>query len=68
MIARPVAVDARRVLPALAAGITFALVFAPWVLGFSASHAAVAGHIAFAMGIAPIAILITSWHRPRSPR
>ena len=52
--------DARRLLPALAAGITSALIFAPWALGFSASHAAIAGHIAFAMGIAPIAILITS--------
>jgi SPW repeat len=60
MSARLTAVDARRRLPMLAAGITSALVFAPWVLGFSASHAAVAGHIAFAMGIAPIAILIGS--------
>jgi hypothetical protein len=60
MMRRLAAADAGRVLPALAAGITFALVFAPWVLGFSASRAAVAGHIAFAMGIAPVAILITS--------
>jgi hypothetical protein len=51
---------AARVLPGLAAGITAALVFTPWVLGYSGSHAAVAGHIAFAMGIAPIAILITA--------
>ena len=58
--ARHRAHDARRLLPALAAGITIALVFAPWVLGFSASHAAVAGHIAFAMGVAPVAILISS--------
>ncbi len=58
--ARHRAPDVRRLLPALAAGITSALVFAPWVLGLSASRAAIAGHIAFAMGIAPIAILITS--------
>ena len=60
MSRRPAVPDARQLLPALAAGITSVLVFAPWVLGFSASHAAIAGHIAFAMGIAPIAILITS--------
>jgi SPW repeat len=53
-------VSADRTLPALAAGLVAALVFAPWVLGFSDSRAAVAGHIAFAMGVAPIAILITS--------
>lgn len=53
-------VDADRMLPALAAGLAAALVFAPWALGFSASHAAVAGQIAFAMGVAPVAILITS--------
>lgn len=33
---------------------------APWVLGFSASHAAVAEHIAFAMAFAPIAVLISA--------
>jgi hypothetical protein len=52
--------DLRLVLPAAAAAITVALVAAPWVLGFSGSRAAVAGHIAFAMGIAPIAVLSTS--------
>jgi SPW repeat len=60
MIRRLATADPGRVLPALAAGITVALVASPWVLGFSASHAAVAGHIAFAMGVAPVAILITS--------
>jgi hypothetical protein len=57
---RTVAVDPRQMLGVVAGTITTALVFAPWVLGFSASHAAVAGHIAFAMGVAPIALLITS--------
>jgi hypothetical protein len=60
MIRRPGIPDPRLVLPALASAITVALVAAPWVLGFSGSRAAVAGHIAFAMGIAPIAVLITS--------
>ena len=53
-------VDADRMLPALAAGLAGALVCAPGALGFSGSHAAVAGHIAFAMGVAPVAMLITS--------
>jgi hypothetical protein len=60
MSRRSLTVDSRQLLPAAAAATTTALVFAPWVLGFSASHAAVAGHIAFAMGVAPIALLITS--------
>jgi hypothetical protein len=60
MSRRSLAVDLRQLLPAVAGATTAALVFAPWVLGFSASRAAVAGHIAFAMGVAPIALLITS--------
>jgi hypothetical protein len=42
----------------LAATLVGAMTFAPWALGFSASHAAVAGHIAFAMAFGPIALLI----------
>jgi hypothetical protein len=49
---------ARDRLPLAAAGIIGATVFAPWLLGFSDSHAAVAAHIAFAMAFAPIALLI----------
>jgi hypothetical protein len=48
----------RDLLPALAATVITAITAAPWTLGFSASHAAVAGHIAFAMAFAPIALLI----------
>ena len=47
-------------LPVLAATVVTAITAAPWALGFSASHAAVAGHIAFAMAFAPIALLINA--------
>jgi hypothetical protein len=50
----------RDLLPVLAATVITAITAAPWVLGFSASHAAVAGHIAFAMTFAPIALLISA--------
>jgi hypothetical protein len=60
MIRRRFALDPSLLPAALAALITVALVAAPWLLGFSSSRAAVAAHIAFAMGIAPIAILLTS--------
>jgi hypothetical protein len=43
--------------PLLAGALATAVVAAPWALGFSASHAAVAGHIAFAMAFGPIAVL-----------
>ena len=43
--------------PPLAGALATAVVAAPWALGFSASHAAVAGHIAFAMAFGPIAVL-----------
>jgi SPW repeat len=49
---------ARDPLPLAAAGLVGFIALAPWLLGFSASHAAVAGHIAFAMTFAPIALLI----------
>ena len=39
--------------PLLAGALATAVVVAPWALGFSASHAAVAGHIAFAMAFGP---------------
>jgi SPW repeat-containing protein len=47
-------------LPGIAATAIAATLIAPWALGFSASHAAVAGHIAFAMTFGPIALLITA--------
>lgn len=47
-------------LPVAAASVVGAILIAPWALGFSASHAAVAGHIAFAMTFGPIALLITA--------
>jgi hypothetical protein len=43
--------------PPLAAALATAVVAAPWALGFSASHSAVAGHIAFGMAFGPIALL-----------
>ena len=49
---------ARDPLPLAAAGLAGAIALAPWLLGFSGSHAAVAAHIAFAMAFAPIALLI----------
>jgi hypothetical protein len=50
----------RDLLPVLAATVVTAITVAPWTLGFSASHAAVAGHIAFAMAFGPIALLISA--------
>jgi hypothetical protein len=47
-------------LPALAAAVVTASALVPWVLGFSASHAAVAGSIAFAMTFGPIALLVNA--------
>ena len=47
-------------LPVLAATVITAITVAPWALGYSASHAAVAGHIAFAMAFGPIALLISA--------
>jgi len=41
----------------LAATVVGASLFAPWVLGFAASRAAVATHIAFAMTFGPIALM-----------
>jgi hypothetical protein len=47
-------------LPTMAATVVAASLIAPWALGFSASHAAVASHIAFALTFGPIALLITA--------
>jgi hypothetical protein len=41
----------------LAAAVAGAVPLTPWLLGFSESRAAVAGTIAFAMTVAPIALL-----------
>jgi hypothetical protein len=45
---------------AVAALLVVVATASPWALGFSDSRAAIAAHIAFAMGIAPIAILVTA--------
>ncbi|HXD67978.1 MAG TPA: SPW repeat protein [Solirubrobacteraceae bacterium] len=50
----------REPLPAAAAAIVVLVTVSPWALGFSGSHAAVAGHIAFAMGFGPIAVLVSA--------
>ena len=47
-------------LSAAAATVILLVTVSPWVLGFSGSHAAVAGGIAFAMGFGPIAVLISA--------
>jgi SPW repeat-containing protein len=51
-----VALDPERSLPLAAAGVVTAALAAPWALGF-AGRAAVAGHVAFAMTVGPIALL-----------
>ena len=43
-----------------ASGIVTAAIAAPWLLGFSVSHAAVADHVAFAMSCAPLALVIAA--------
>lgn len=48
----------RGLTPIVAVSAVTAIASAPWALGFSASHAAVAGHIAFAMAFGPIALLV----------
>ena len=52
-------------LPPLASTLIALGVASPWLLGFSASHAAIANHIAFAMAFAPISLMMTSL-RPAS--
>ena len=47
-------------LPALAAAVVTASAAAPWALGFAGSHAAIAGSVAFAMTLGPIALLVTA--------
>jgi hypothetical protein len=46
--------------PVAATAIVVLVTLSPWALGFSGSHAAVAGHIAFAMAFAPIAVLVSA--------
>jgi hypothetical protein len=46
--------------PALASGLVVLAAASPWLLGFSASHAAVANGIAFAMAFAPLALMIAA--------
>jgi hypothetical protein len=60
MTRRPGLVAPRDSLAATATVVIVLVTAAPWALGFSASHAAVAEHIAFAMGFAPIAVLISA--------
>jgi SPW repeat-containing protein len=47
-------------LPPLASGLVVLAAASPWLLGFSASHAAVANGIAFAMAFAPLALMIAA--------
>ena len=48
----------RDALPPLATGVVILAAASPWLLGFSASHAAVANGIAFAMAFAPLALMV----------
>jgi hypothetical protein len=47
-------------LPAAASTLVGVVVAAPWLLDFSASHPAVANHIAFAMAFGPLALMVTA--------
>jgi SPW repeat-containing protein len=60
MIRRPALRAPREPLAAAATAVVLLVTVSPWPLGFSGSHAAVAEHIAFAMGIGPIAVLISA--------
>jgi hypothetical protein len=44
--------------PAVAVAAIVLTVAAPWLLGFGDRHAAIADHIAFAMAVVPIAMLL----------
>ncbi|HEY6759232.1 MAG TPA: SPW repeat protein [Baekduia sp.] len=44
--------------PAVAVAAIVLTVAAPWLLGFGDRHAAIADHIAFAMAVTPIALLL----------
>ena len=59
MVRRLLHAQAADPLPTAAAALVTLDLASPWLLGFSASHAAVAGHIAFAMAFVPLALLIT---------
>jgi hypothetical protein len=58
MTRRPGLRTPREPLAAAATAVIVLVTVSPWALGFSASHSAVAEHIAFAMGFAPLAVLI----------
>src|ERR1700759_5634838 len=60
MIRRPRLRGPREPLAAAAAPVVLLVTFSPGALGFGGSHAAVAGHIAFAMAFGPIALLISA--------
>lgn len=60
MIRRPRLRAPREPLPAAAAAVIVLVTVSPWALGFSGSHGAVAEHIAFAMGLGPIAVLVSA--------
>ena len=60
MFRTPALAAPREPLAVAATAVVVLVTASPWVLGFSASHAAVAGHIAFAMGFGPIALLISA--------
>jgi hypothetical protein len=60
MIRRPGLRAPREPLAVASTALIALVTVSPWALGFSASHAAVAGHIAFAMGFGPIAVLISA--------
>ena len=45
-------------LPLVASGLVVLAAAAPWLLGFSGNHAAVANGIAFAMAFAPLGLMI----------
>ncbi|HEY1568333.1 MAG TPA: hypothetical protein VGF68_15000 [Solirubrobacteraceae bacterium] len=60
MIHRPALRLPREPLPTAAAAVIVLVTVSPWPLGFSGSHAAMAEHIAFAMGFGPIAVLIAA--------
>jgi hypothetical protein len=60
MIGRPARRPPHTPLPVAAAVVIVLVTASPWTLGFSNSHAAVAEHIAFAMGFGPIAVLVSA--------
>jgi hypothetical protein len=60
MIRRLIRTQREDPLPAAASTLVIAALAAPWMFGFSASHPAVANHIAFAMAFGPLALMATA--------